>query len=153
MISKEEVRRLAEERATERGAFVVDVEVNVGNKIVVEIDSNEGVTIDDCVSVSRNIEANLNREEEDFDLQVTSPGLDKPYKIQKQYFKNIGRQVQVVTLAGEKLTGTLKEADEAGIVLETNTREKQGKKKVNVVKEYNLPYEKIKEAKTVISFK
>ena len=97
----------------------------------------------------------LDREEEDFELQVSSPGLTESFKVKEQYIKNTGREIEVVTKSGEKLKGILKEAREEEIVLETSAREKvEGhKKKQLIVKEHIISYDEIKTAKVVISFK
>src|SRR5690554_3134367 len=99
MIDKKEIERLALERIDEldKGLFIVAISVSGNNVIQVEIDSEEGsVSIEDCVSVSRNIEHNLDREKQDFELQVSSAGLDKPFRVLKQYYKNIGNEVKVL---------------------------------------------------------
>src|SRR5690554_4038580 len=159
MIDKKEIERLALERIDEldKGLFIVAISVSGNNVIQVEIDSEEGsVSIEDCVSVSRNIEHNLDREKQDFELQVSSAGLDKPFRVLKQYYKNIGNEVKVLLKEkNHSLEGVLKHADEKGIKLETTTKERiEGKKKKEiVVREYEFTYDEIKETKIVISFK
>lgn len=162
MIAKGLVVKLVEERLEELAAksadnelFIVDVSVSASNDIQVYIDGMSGVTVEQCISVSRNVEHNLDREEDDFSLQVSSPGLSKGFKVKQQYTKNTGREIEVLTADDQKLEGLLKESNEEGIVLETSKREKvEGhKKKQLVVKEYNLKYDEIKSAKAVISFK
>ena len=107
----------------------------------------------DCVKLSRHIEGNIDREEEDFALQIASAGLSEPFKVFKQYEKNIGRKVDVKLKGGEKVLGTMLSADEGkGIVLETKKREKIGKKKQVVVKQHKLDFEQIDQTKIVISF-
>jgi len=135
--------------------FLVDLRVSPANGIKVIIDSYEGVTIDQCVEISRHIEQGLDREKEDFELQVSSPGLTEPFAVQEQYLKNAGRPVEVLTIEGKKLNGTLKKADSEGITLETSTREKvEGhKKKQLIVREHQLNYGDVKSAKVVITFK
>lgn len=135
--------------------FLVDVKVNEGNRIHVIADADDGFSIDKCVKVSRAVEHNLDREVEDFELQVTSPGLSNPLKVTRQYIKNIGRGLKVVTLEGEEFDGELTQADEQGIVLEKEVKRKiEGtKKKEKVNEQYKLNYDQIKEAKVMISFK
>ena len=155
MIDKTQIIKLVKERLDEK-MFIVDVAVNERNVINVFIDSFDGVTIDQCVSVSRNVEHNLDREEEDFELHVSSPGLTESFKVKQQYFKYQGRDIEVETkVSSKKLEGVLLEAGEEGIILETSYREKvEGhKKKQLIVKKHNLKYEEIKSAKAVISFK
>lgn len=158
MIAKEIVKTLAEERIKELGKplYVVDITISSANHILVELDhEEESVSIEDCVSVSRNIEHNLDREVEDFQLEVSSAGLDKPLRDYKQYRKNIGRTLKVKLAESGKVEGKLIEADEKQITLETERRERvEGKKKkIKVIENIVLPYEKIGEAKVVISFK
>ena len=120
MISKKEVVKLAQERIKEldNGNYLVDVTISPKNSIRVKMDNlNVGVSVKDCVSVSRNIEHNLDREKEDFELQVSSPGLDQPFMVMQQYLKNIGKQVSVTTQTNETLTGELVEASKKEISL------------------------------------
>src|SRR5690606_30066500 len=112
MISKEQIAQLTESAVKDRNIYLVDVVVSPGNRIRIEIDRDEGLSVNDCAFVSRFIEQNLDREQEDFEIQVSSPGLDQPFKILRQYRKNIGRKVEVVTKNGEKINGVLKHADE-----------------------------------------
>ena len=96
MISKELIKTLAEERMAElnNGLYIVDMSVSSTNVIHIELDKIKGgVTVEDCVSVSRNVEHNLDREKDDFELHVSSAGLDKPLRHINQYIKNIGRQL------------------------------------------------------------
>jgi len=154
MINKELIRSLIDEKLTD-DMFVVDIQVSTGNAISVLIDSDNGLSIDQCVAFSRQIEHNLDRDEEDFQLEVSSPGLTQPFKVLRQYQKNIGREIEVTTNDGDKHTGILKEAGEDGIILEESRRERvEGKKKKVTVTE-NLPFsfDKIRTAKSVISFK
>jgi ribosome maturation factor RimP len=158
MISKKRVLELIDERIAElaNGLFVVELNISVNNIIQVELDKQEGnVSINDCMSVSRNVEHNLDREAEDFELQVSSAGLDKPFRVLAQYTKNIGREVKVVLLNGKKLEGTLKAANDQEITLETSKMEKpEGKKKKElIVEQHVFPMDQIKETKIVISFK
>ncbi len=162
MIAKETVVKLVEERLAELvedrlddKMFIVDVRISSNNEIMVYVDSMSGMTIKECISVSRNVEHNLDREEEDFSLQVSSPGLTKGFKVKQQYEKYTGKDIEVLTNDEQQLEGLLKASDEEGIILETSKREKvEGhKKKQLIVKEYNLKYDEIKSAKAVISFK
>ena len=106
MINKDKVIALVEERITElgNGLYIVDLTISSANSIHVEIDKiSGGVTVTDCVSVSRNVEHNLDRDEQDFELHVSSAGLDKPLRHINQYIKNIGRRVEIATRDGRKL--------------------------------------------------
>jgi ribosome maturation factor RimP len=158
MIAKEKIIALAEERIAEinKGLFIVDISINVNNIIHLEIDSEVGnVSIDDCIRVSRNIEHNLDRETEDFELNVSSAGLDKPLRNYKQYKKNIGRTLNVKILEKPTIEGILKAVEEDKIIIETRKKEKveNKKKKIELIEENKVPLAEIKEAKIVISFK
>lgn len=149
---------LIDERITEldNGLFVVSLKISSRNSIVVELDKHEGgVSVKDCISVSRNIEHNLDREEQDFELSVTSAGLDKGLRVFAQYKKNIGRDVEVKLNEGEDVNGTMIDATEEQIVVQTTRKERiEGKKKKEViVEDHVLPMKNIKETKIVISFK
>jgi ribosome maturation factor RimP len=158
MISKKKIETLALERIDEldKGLFIVEIKVSSSNVIQVEIDAEEGnVAIEDCVSVSRNIEHNLDREEQDFELSVSSAGLDKPFRVTKQYIKNVGEEVKVKLNQGGKLEGQLIDANEESFVVETTRKERlEGKKKKEtIIEQHKLTYEEVKETKIVISFK
>jgi len=157
MIERKRVIELAQERIDEldKGLYLVDATVSSSNAINVEIDCMEGgVAIIDCMSVSRNIEHNM-EEDAVFELLVTSPGLDKPFKVHQQYLKNIEKEVSVVFKEHGSVTGTLKEVGDDKIVVETSSKERlEGKKKkVLVVKQNEIPFSNIKETRVVISFK
>ena len=120
MISKREIIKLAEERINElnNGNYLVAVDISSKNSIKVKMDNiNQGVSIKDCVSVSRNIEHSLDREKEDFELQVSSPGLDQPFVVINQYLKNLGNKVTVTTTSNAVLIGELLEANKKEITL------------------------------------
>jgi ribosome maturation factor RimP len=156
MLTIEKVSRLVEEKIKGSQMYLVDVKISATNKITVEIDSDSGISIQDCVEVSRFVEQNLDREEEDFELQVSSPGLSQAFKIFRQYNKNIGKNVEVLLKNGEKLEGALLSAKEdEGIVLEIEERikDEKTKKKKTIRKVHSLDFEQIKETKIVISFK
>jgi ribosome maturation factor RimP len=158
MITKKKITELAEERMKERdnGLFIVDLTISAKNVIRLELDKySGGVTVEDCVSVSRNIEHNLDREAEDFELHVSSAGLDKPLRVHAQYVKNTGRDLDILMKSGEKLTGTLTEVADNGIVItQTEKRAIEGKKKKEIVEiKQELTFDEIAEAKIVISFK
>ena len=104
MIDRNVILKLVEEKLASTEMFLVDVEVKTGNVIVVEIDSNEAVSIDDCVALSRWLEEHLDRDKEDFELEVGSAGITSPFKVLRQYVKNIGNEVEILLNAGVKLT-------------------------------------------------
>ena len=154
MIEKAKIRHLVEEKM-DKNMFLVDVSINERNVIHVFVDSFDGLTIDQCVDISRHIEHSLDRDKEDFELQVSSPGLTESFTVQEQYRKNKGREIEVVTKEGVKLKGVLQETDNEEFVLETLVKEKlEGhKKKQLVIKKHQLKYNEIVSAKAVISFK
>ena len=154
MIAINTIKKLADARLAEGTNFIVDITVKPGNKITILLDNDNGVSIGDCVDMSRHVEAGLDREAEDFELNVMSPGLSEPFKILRQYQKNIGKQVDVVTKENKKLTGTILSADEKGIVLETKSKETvEGKKgKQLLINNISLTFNQIKKTTVVISF-
>ena len=154
MITEKQVLELIKEKLEEKNCFVVELEVRSGNDILLEVDGVEGFSIEDCMEFSRAIEHNLDREEEDFELHVSSPGLDKPFRVIQQYHKNIGRDVKVVLKEGSVVKGELKEVDDDGIVVEYSYKERiEGKKKKQtIVKEEEIKFNNIKETTLIISF-
>ena len=136
MISKEIVKDVVLSVTGNTAIFVVDVKVDCASKIFVEVDKPEGITIEECVMISRAIESGLNRETEDFELEVSSPGLTEPFKVMEQYRKNCGRQVHVVKRDGQKISGLLQHLDDEGIVLEVETKIREaGLKRPKTVKQ------------------
>ena len=154
MIAKERIEEIIAGKLKEE-MFLVDVTVSPSNSIHVEMDAMGGLTIDHCVEMSRHIESCLDREEEDYSLEVSSPGIDQYFKVNLQYRRNLGRQLQVTTLQGEQWKGKLLEAGVEGIVLEAEVTEQveKGKKKQKMLKAMPLNYSDIKKAKVIISFK
>ena len=103
MIDKIKIEKLVEEFINGTDLFLVAVRISSSGKITVLADKKEGITIDECVAISRFIEKNLNRDEEDYELQVSSPGLDMPFSVKQQYYKNEGRRIEVVDSEGKKI--------------------------------------------------
>jgi len=155
MITKEQVQDLIQDKLDETGCFVVELEIGEGNAISLEIDSLKGITVQDCMSFSRAVEHNLDREVEDFELQVSSPGLDKPFRVKEQYQKNIGRNIKVVRVEGNVVKGELKEVNEDDIVVEYSYKERiEGrKKKQTIIEQEEIKFNNIKETTVIISFK
>lgn len=152
MISKKKIIKLAQERIDEldSGCYLVDVIISRGNNIIVEIDNrNSGVAINDIVSVSRNIEHNLDRETEDFKLDVTSPGLDKPFKVLNQYHKNINKTVKVIYDVDKILEGILLEVNKETIIVETKEIIKENKKKTTKYNKKVISHKNIKQTKLI----
>lgn len=155
MIDKNVVTRIVDEWLEGKDYFLVDVTVSPDDKIVVEIDHAEGVWIDDCVELSRYIESKLDREEEDYELEVGSAGIGQPFKVLQQYYIHIGQEVEVMTKGGQKLTGVLKHADEEKFTVSVQKKVKmEGAKRPKLVEEdETFTYEQIKYTKYLISFK
>ena len=134
--------------------FLISMTMGTDNAIKVVIDGDNGVLVEDCMFISRAIEHNLDREEEDFSLEVLSAGATSPLTIPRQYKKNIGRNLEVKTNDNKNIEGQLVEADENTIQLTWKAREPKpiGKGKVTVTKEATIALEDIKEAKVKIKF-
>lgn len=134
--------------------FLIDLKISVGNDIVVILDGDNGVTLQDCLDASRAVENNLDREEEDFSLQVMSVGLSEPLSSERQYRKNIGRKLEILLLDDTQVEGKLLAVSEKNITLQLKYRKKKdiGKGKMTVVEERQISYSEIKKAKVKIKF-
>lgn len=155
MIDKLEIRDIAEEFLLTSDTFLVEVVIRPGNIIVVEVDSEEGVSIEDCIKLSKHIESKLNRDVEDFELEVGSAGVTSPFKITRQYEKNIGNEVEVLTKGGQKITGVLKSCDDTAFTVTITKMEKPegAKRKVAVEEDLSFKYDEVKYTKYLIRFK
>ena len=155
MIDKHVVRQLVEEKLASGDNYLVDLEIKPGNVIIVEIDNDEAVCIDDCVELSRYLEEHLDRDVEDFELEVGSAGITSPFKVLRQYVKNIGNEVEMLLKNGTKLTGVLKAADEKGVVVtvEKQVKPEGAKRKVTEEEDLSYTFEEIKYTKYLIRFK
>ncbi|MCL2414116.1 MAG: ribosome assembly cofactor RimP [Bacteroidales bacterium] len=142
MINEQTIQNLIDEKLSGTDVFLVEFRVKTDNKIRVFIDSERGITIDDCVALSRHIEGNLDREQEDFGLDVSSAGLDLPLRVPRQFKKNVGRTVHVIMNDGIEIKGKLTEAtDEDFQVLP----EIKKKKKASTLRQAQCPTAKIME--------
>jgi ribosome maturation factor RimP len=155
MIEKETVGQIIDEWLKGKDYFLVSVDISSDDKIVVEIDHKDGVWIEDCADLSRFIESRLNRDEEDYELEVGSAGIGQPFKVLQQYINNIGEEVEVMTLEGKKLTGILKSADAEKFVVSVPTKVKaDGEKRPKLVNvDEAFAYNEIKYTKYLIRFK
>ena len=155
MILKETINQIVENYLSDTAYYLVDVKITTDNRISVEIDSFEGVSLDFCIELNKHIETQFDREEEDFALEVSSAGLTEPFKVLKQYEKNIGNEVETLTKAGKKISGILTEVNENEFVLEIEKTEKPegSKRKITVIENVTLAYEDIKNTKYIIRFK
>lgn len=154
MIDKQNVSSLVERWLEGKDYFLTDLTVSEDDRIVVEIDHKDGVWIDDCVDLSRYIESNLDRDVEDYELEVGSAGIGKPFKVLQQYVNNVGNEVEVLLRDGTKLKGVLKDAGEAGFTVTVKKKVKpEGAKRPQLVDEdVSLAYGDAKEVKAVINF-
>ena len=155
MILKEQIVSIINEKINGTHLFLIDVKVLPGNKIEVYVDGDNGLGISDCVDLSRHIEKSLDREVEDFSLEVSSPGATQPLKLSRQYIKHIGREVELKLNDGTTFTGKLIEIGTNGdLTLETTTREPKaiGKGKTNVTRTHNIQLQNIKESKIKLKF-
>lgn len=134
--------------------FLIDFSISQDNKIKIVIDGDLGVTVEDCIAVSRAIEHNLDREEFDFSLEVMSAGVSEGLKIPRQYHKNIGRTIKLKTVNGLSFEGELTEVNDNSILIVWKAREPKpvGKGKVTVQKKAELSFENIIEAKVLVKF-
>lgn len=154
MINKQTIIDLVNEHFAGTDKFLVEVKILKGSVIEIYIDAPNHILIADCVALSRFVEGRLDREKEDFELQVSSPGATESFKVLQQYQKYIGTKVKVVTKEGAKHEGILKSANENEFVLEETRREKKpvGKGNHTVVENITLTYNQTKETKSVLPF-
>lgn len=149
MVDRNIIEQYLEGMLTGEDIFLVGVKVDHNNRIVLYIDSPEGISIDDCARISRQLEDKLDRDREDFALEVSSPGLDAPFRVIQQYQKNIGKKISIVKAGGEKLEGILTALDEKGIVLEVIKNKKSSRAERSAIV---LSFGEIKSARASISF-
>ncbi len=154
MIDSEKIKALTQEWLEGKDYFFVDATVSADNKIVIEIDHKDGVWIEDCCDLSRYIESKLDRDEEDFELEVGSAGIGQPMKVVQQYANNVGNEVEVLTADGNKLTGVLTAANSDGFSVTCKEKQKvEGKKRpVMVDVTHSFGYNETKWVKAVIKF-
>ena len=140
MITEETVIRLVEQSIQNSDVFLVEVVVKSGNVIKVLVDRPDGIPIEECVRITRFLNENLDRDLEDYSLEVSSPGLGAPFKVKQQYEKNTGRDIEVLLSDGSRLEGKLQSVSDHMIVLQVKGKEK----------EINL--KEIKKTKAIITF-
>lgn len=140
MITEQTITELVEQYLVGSDIFLVDVAVKAGNAIRVHVDRMEGISIDECVKISRYLNEKLDRDAEDYSLEVSSPGLGAPFRVKQQYDKNCGRHIEVRLKEGSTVTGKLQTVSDHGIVVEEKGKERE------------IEFETIKTTKTIISF-
>ena len=156
MIDKNVVEKLVNQWLEDKDYFLVDIEISRDDRIVVEIDHADGVWIEDCVQLSRFIEESLNRDEEDYELEVGSAGLGQPFKVRQQYINFIGKEVEVLDAAGKKWKGVLKAVEDNGdFTLSVKEKvKKEGMKRPAIEDvDHNFNMDSVKYTKYLISFK
>ena len=154
MAFKDKVNDLITQALLEKpSVFLIDLTISDSFKITVNIDGDNGVVLQDCIDLSRAIENNLDREEQDFSLEVASVGVGSPLKMIRQYKKNVGRTL-IVKLETQTIEAELVEANDNFIILSWEAREpkKIGKGKETVQKRQEIPYTEIKEAVVTVTF-
>jgi ribosome maturation factor RimP len=150
MIDRTKIEESVKEYIRGTDLFLVAVKVSTSNKITILADTRKGITIDECALLHRQIEDGLDREIEDFELQVSSPGLDTPFSVIEQYYKNEGQKVAVVDDEGLKFTGILKNVTKGGFDLETEVKVKG---KAKEVKDLPFNYDQVKSTRIVLTIK
>lgn len=154
MIEKAHIKKIVEEAIAGTSTFVVNIKITNDNKIIVYADAAGGISIDECARISRFIESKLDRDQEDFELQVSSPGLDQPFKVKAQYEKNLGENIRVVLKDGTTFEGQITEVKRKSIILEWEETYKapgQKKKQTELMKE-EINMDDIASAKKIVSF-
>ena len=155
MIDKQLLTQTIEQAIEGTPIFIVDIKINPGNAIIVEIDSPNSIDIDTCATITRKIEATFDRDIEDYELEVGSAGLTAPFKVKGQYLKNIGNDVEVLTCDGRKLQGTLTAVgdDDFTIEIAKKIKEPGAKRPTIVMKPETIKIENTKSVKYLINFK
>lgn len=155
MILKDTVLQIVNDYIAGSVYYLVDLNISTDNRISIEIDAFDGVSLDYCVELSKHIESKIDRETEDYELEVSSAGLTEPFKVLKQYEKNIGNEVEVLTKSGIKLSGVLVSAnnDEFTVSIEKKVQPEGSKRKIIVNEDTTYNYNDIKYTKYIIRFK
>lgn len=146
MIDKFKVLDIVKDVLEGSDKYLVNMKITPDNRIFVDIDGDNGINIDDCIEVSRAIENSLNRDEEDFELNVSSAGADSPLKMPRQYRRHVGRELSVEPFDGEKVEGRLTEAGDTQFTIKTKGTKNEAPK------ELTFAYEDVKTARVIIQF-
>ena len=154
MIDKQKLTETVEEAIKSTSIFIVDIKISNDNSIIVELDSDDSMDIDMCTSISRKIESVFDRDVEDYELEVGSAGLTSPFKVKRQWQKNLGNEIEVLTKDGRKLTGVLVEVNDDDFVIQFPIKVKEeGKKRpVEVSHKEPITFENCKKACYLIKF-
>ena len=154
MITSSSIREIVSNYLDGSERFIVEIQVKPGNSILVLVDSYKGITIDECADISRFIESNLDRNAEDFQLEVSSPGLTQPFKVVQQYLKYIGTEVEVLLKDGKKIKGKLLSASQESFTVESFQKVKSTDKSKNEKQliQHHFTLAEVKSTKVVINF-
>ena len=159
MLKKEKIFHIVNEILSEEKdlfddpeLFLVNIKLSTNNRITVHVDSLNSVKISDCAKLSKRIESKLDREEEDFELVVSSAGLDQAFKVKEQYKKNIGKQIKLLDLAGNRYKGELIKTTESGIEIRQDFKKKKEQNLKSAEQIIKFEFDQIKEAKVIITF-
>ncbi len=154
MIEKKQIEDIVAGKIADTDLFLVDVKIDTQNNITVVLDSPEGISIDACVVMSQYIESQLDRESEDFALEVSSPGVGQPLKVLQQYTKILNGTIEMLLNNGQKINGILRDANQEGILVEYEAKEKPegAKRPVKVTKTEPYAFSEIKSVKETIIF-
>lgn len=154
MIEKKQIEDIVAGKIADTDLFLVDVKIDTQNNITVVLDSPEGISIDACVVMSQYIESQLDRESEDFALEVSSPGVGQPLKVLQQYTKILNGTIEMLLNNGQKINGILRDANQEGILVEYEAKEKPegAKRPVKVIKTEPYAFSEIKSVKETIIF-
>jgi Uncharacterized protein conserved in bacteria len=148
MIEKSKIEKLVTEFINGKGIFLVAIKVSSSNRITVLVDTMQGIRIDECVALHRHLEKNLGQDSEDYELQVSSPGLDMPFGVIEQYYKNEGRRIEVIDIDDTKFDGILKYVTGGGFELETEIRVKGKPMEINDI---SFNFDQVKSAKIILT--
>jgi ribosome maturation factor RimP len=146
MIDKFKVLDIVKDVLEGSDKYLVNMKITPDNRIFVDLDGDNGINIDDCIEVSRAIENSLNRDEEDFELNVSSAGADSPLKMPRQYRRHVGRELSVEPFEGAKVEGVLTEAGDSQFTIKTKGTKKEPSQ------ELTFAYEDVKTARVLIRF-
>lgn len=155
MIDKSKLQAVVEDAIKNTDMFLVDIKVSPDNRIVIELDSETGMDVNTCAQITRKIEAEFDRDAEDYELEVGSAGLTSPFKVKAQYMKNLGNEIEVLTKDGKKLQGTLASvgADDFTVEVPTKVKHEGAKRPVVEPVPHQISFDQVKLARYVIKFK
>jgi len=154
MIDAKQIEQLVADKIQDFDIFLVEIKVNTMNQVQIFLDTPQGISIDQCVEISRFVEESIDREVEDYSLEVSSPGIGDPFKVIEQYKKLIGGTIEVLFLNGVKIQGTLKAVSDTGFTMVYSVKEKPlgAKRPIMVEKEKTIDFSHTKSVKEIIIF-